>query len=103
LVNGLTIWVGPPTHELGVLAASLGRYDEADGYFADAVERQDRMAARGTVIHTRIAWADMLRRRNAPADPERARTLLQEAKVGAKELALPHLEARVDTMLASVG
>jgi hypothetical protein len=103
LVNGLTIWVGPPTHELGVLAATQGRYDEADGYFSDAVERQDRMAARGTVIHTRIAWADMLNRRGGAADVPRARALLHEAKAGACELGLLHLEARVDTILASVG
>jgi len=100
LVNGLTIWWGPPTQELGALAATLGHYDEAGEHFADAVDRQDRIGARGTVIHTRLAWADMLRRRDAPGDPERARTLLREAKAGAAALGLPHLEARVDRVLA---
>jgi hypothetical protein len=103
LVNGLTIWCGPPTHELGILATTLSRYDEAEAHFADAVDRQDRIAARGTVVHTRMAWADMLRLRDGPGDPERARALLHEAKVAARDLALPHLEARVDTLLAFVG
>jgi hypothetical protein len=100
LVNGLTIWCGPPTQELGVLATTLGRYDVAEAHFADAVDRQDRIGARGTVVHTRIAWADMLRRRNRSGDSERARALLNEAKAAARALGLPHLEARVDLALA---
>jgi class 3 adenylate cyclase/tetratricopeptide (TPR) repeat protein len=100
LVNGLTIWWGPPTHELGALATTLGRYPEAEEHFADAVDRQDRIGSRGTVVHTRIAWADMLRLRNGPGDTERSRSLLHEAKAGAAALDLPHLEARVDRKLA---
>ena len=100
LVNGLTIWWGPPTHELGALATTLGRYDEAGEHFADAVDRQDRIGSRGTAVHTRLAWADMLRRRNGPGDAEAARALLDEAKATARTLGLPHLEARVDQKLA---
>jgi class 3 adenylate cyclase/tetratricopeptide (TPR) repeat protein len=102
-VNGQTIWFGPATHELGLLATMLGRYDEAEAHFADAVERQDRMGAQGTVVHTRLAWADLLLRRNGPEDRRRARTLLDEAKVGAKAVNIPRMEGRIDSMLARVG
>jgi len=100
LVNGLTIWCGPSTHELGVLATTLRRYDDAEAHFADALDRQDRIGARGTILHTRLALADMLGRRNGSGDQERARTLLQEAKAGARDLDLPHLEAYFDQVLA---
>ena len=100
-VNGQTIWWGPATHDLGLLATLLGHYDEAEQHFADAVERQDRMGARGTVVHTRLAWATMLLRRNASGDALRAHTLLREAKAGAREVNIPRVEARVDTMLGT--
>jgi hypothetical protein len=100
LVNGLTIWCGPSTHELGVLATTLRRYEDAEAHFADAIERQDRIGARGTVLHTRLALARMLRRRKGSGDAERARSVLGEAKAGARDLGLPHLEARVDRALA---
>ena len=99
VVNGQTIWWGPATHDLGLLATMLGRNDEAEACFADAVDRQDRMGARATVVHTRIAWADMLRRRDDPGDTERARVLLQEAKAGARAAGIPAVEARIDRML----
>jgi hypothetical protein len=84
----------------GELYTVLGRYDEADGHFADAVERQDCMGAKGTVVHTRLAWAAMLLRRNASEDTRRARTLLQEARAGAQEVSIPRVEERIDRMLA---
>jgi tetratricopeptide (TPR) repeat protein len=98
IVNGQTIWLGPATHELGLLATVLGRYDEAESHFADAVERQDRIGARGHVVHTRIAWAVMLRRRNAPGNGARAQRLLDEARTGAREVGLPRIEASIDAL-----
>ena len=100
LVNGLTIWCGPPTHDLGILATTLRRYDDADAHFADAVDRQDRIDARGTVVHTRIAWAGMLRQRNGPGDQVRADRLLEEASAGARAVGIPAVAARIEQMLA---
>jgi hypothetical protein len=99
-VNGQTTWIGPASHYLGLLATVLGRYDEAEEHFSDAVQRQDRMGAKGTVVHTRLAWATMLRRRNAPGDGSRARGLLEAAKSAAQAVGIPHVEARIDAMLA---
>jgi class 3 adenylate cyclase/tetratricopeptide (TPR) repeat protein len=100
LVNGQTIWWGPAAHDLGLLTTLLGSYEEAEAYFAYSVEQHERVGSRGIVVHTRLAWADMLRQRNGPGDEERARTLLHEAKAGAAGLGLRHLEARVDQKLA---
>jgi hypothetical protein len=103
MVNGQTIWWGPAAHDLGLLTAMLDRYGEAEAYFSDAVERQDRIGSRGTVVHARIDWAGMLRRRNGPGDLERARILLQEAKAGAQAVGIPAVEGRIDRMLDCLG
>jgi hypothetical protein len=99
IVNGQTIWLGPVGHDLGLLATVLGRFGDAEAHFADAVERQDRMGARVTVVHTRLAWADLLRRRNAAGDGPPARRLLEEAKAGAADVGLARIEARIDELL----
>jgi hypothetical protein len=84
-------WMGPVTHDLGLLASVLERFTEADDHFGEAVARQDRIGARAAVIHTRIAWARMLGRRGSPGDADRARHLLEEAEAGALHLNLPLL------------
>jgi class 3 adenylate cyclase/tetratricopeptide (TPR) repeat protein len=95
-VNGQTIWLGPASHELALLATLLRRHEDAEAHFADAVERQDRIGARGHVVHTRLAWAEMLRRRGAPGDRPRAERLVDEARTGAREVGLSRIEARID-------
>jgi hypothetical protein len=101
-INGQTTWIGPASHDLGLLGTVLGRFDEADGHFADAVERQDRMGARGTVVHTRVAWATMLQRRDRPGDRHKARTLLEQAKGGAVDVNIHRVEALIDRALAAL-
>jgi hypothetical protein len=90
------------THDLGLLATVLGRYDEAEEHFATAAEVQDRMGARATVVHTRLEWAHMLLRRGRPEDAPRARTLLEEAKAAAREVSIPAVEARIEQLLAQI-
>jgi tetratricopeptide (TPR) repeat protein len=102
MATGQSVWFGPVTHDLGLLATVLGRYDEAEEHFAMAVDVQDRMGARGTVVHTRLEWARMLLRRGRPEDAPRARTLLEEAKAGAREVSIPAVEARIEQLLAQI-
>jgi class 3 adenylate cyclase/tetratricopeptide (TPR) repeat protein len=102
MTTGQTVWFGPVTHDLGLLATVLGRYDEADEHFAEAVAVQDRIGARGTVVHTRLEWARMLLRRGRLEDAPRARTLLEEAKAGAREVSIPAVEARIEQLLAHI-
>jgi sugar phosphate isomerase/epimerase len=90
------------THDLGLLATVLGRYAEADEHFAVAVAVQDRMGAKGMVVHTRLEWARMLLRRDRPEDAPRARTLLEAATAGAREVNIPAVEARIDQLLAQI-
>jgi class 3 adenylate cyclase/tetratricopeptide (TPR) repeat protein len=100
--TGQTVWFGPVTHDLGLLTTVLERYDEAEEHFAAAVEVQDRIGARGTVVHTRLEWARMLLRRGRPEDASRASTLLEEAKAGAREVSIPVIEVRIEQLLAQI-
>jgi hypothetical protein len=97
-----TGWLGPVAHDLGLLADTLARHGEADEHFAAAEEVQDRIGARGTLIHTRLEWARALLRRR-PANVERASALLDGAAGGARELCLPAMEARIAAVRAEAG
>src|SRR5262249_38654018 len=41
----------------GMLAACLGRWDDAEGHFTDALAMNERLGARPYVVRTRRAWA----------------------------------------------
>ncbi len=75
--------LGPVSHYLGGLATVLGRYDEADTYFAQASEFSDRMGAKFFAARTDLLWGKMLAARKGPGDSERARALLFKAHAAA--------------------
>jgi tetratricopeptide (TPR) repeat protein len=95
-------WIGPVTHDLGLLAAVLGRYDEAEEHFADAERFQERALTPASLVHTRLAWGRMLLRRGQADDASRARALLEAAKTGARQVNIPVIEARIDQLLAQL-
>jgi class 3 adenylate cyclase/tetratricopeptide (TPR) repeat protein len=102
LVVAQTAWLGPVSHDLGLLATALRRYDDADGHFARAVEVQERLGAHGTLVHTRLEWARMLLRRGRADDRHRARTLLEAGRDGARGSGLPIIERRIEALLATL-
>jgi tetratricopeptide (TPR) repeat protein len=102
LVVVQTVWFGPVSHDLGLLATAIGRYDEAEGHFARAEEVQERIGARGTLVHTRLEWARMLLRRGRGEDTGRARALLEAARSGAQAAMLPIVEHRIDALLTEI-
>jgi tetratricopeptide (TPR) repeat protein len=73
----------PVSHHLGGLAAVLGRYDEADAYFARAAAMNDRMGAKYFTARTNLLWARMLTDRQAQGDSHKARELLTRAHTAA--------------------
>lgn len=74
--SALGAWSGSFALYCGMLAACLGRTDDAERHFTDALAMNERLGARPYVVRTRRAWASMLLRRNAPGDAERARELI---------------------------
>lgn len=99
VVTSQATWVGPAAHDLGLLATTLGRYDEADGHFAAAVEIELRIGSRAILVHTRLEWARALLYRDQAGDRARALELLNEALDGARELELTGTERRIQTLL----
>ncbi len=84
----------PVSHYLGGLATVLGRYDEADAYFAHAAAFNDRADAKFFAARTNLSWAKMLAERQAPGDNERARDLLTKAHTAAAAHGYANIERR---------
>ena len=91
--NGISN-AGPVSHYLGSLAAVLGRYDEADAYFAKSAALNDRMGAKFYAASTDLSWGKMLAERKAPGDTDKARKLLTEAHSAAATHGYANVERR---------
>jgi tetratricopeptide (TPR) repeat protein len=93
-------YTGPVAHYLGLLAATLGRHDEAVDHFAAAASASERMGAPTWLARTRLEWARCLveggRTGAAPA-------LVQHALDTAVELGLATVEAGARELLATAG
>ncbi len=76
--NGI-ICDGSAARPLGMLAATLERWDEAEELFQEALEMNTRIGARPYVGRTQSDHARMLLARGGPGDKERAIRLLSEA------------------------
>jgi len=72
----------------GKLAACLGRWDDAERHFTDALEMNERFGARPSIVRTRRAWASMLLDRDAPGDRERVRQLIAAGRAEAETLGM---------------
>jgi class 3 adenylate cyclase/tetratricopeptide (TPR) repeat protein len=87
-----TWWMGSIAHYLGMLAASIGDFDDADARFAAAEELHRRIGAPTWLARTHLEWARMLLTRRQPGDAEPARQLLGQALDSARELGLAKVE-----------
>jgi class 3 adenylate cyclase/tetratricopeptide (TPR) repeat protein len=71
---------------LGALAATLERYEDADGHFAAAAEIEGRLGAPLLLARTHTGWARALIARERPEDLARARHMLEQAEETAGRL-----------------
>ena len=93
------VTAGPVAHYLGLLAATLHRYDEAEVHYQEAAGIEERIGAPAWLARTRLEWARMLLARNGPGDAERARILLSQALETAQKLGLGTIERRAVELL----
>ncbi|MGH7752908.1 MAG: hypothetical protein ACREN5_08840, partial [Gemmatimonadales bacterium] len=91
--------VGAVAYHLGMLATTLGRFDEAESRFAAAAALHERTRAPTWLARTRLEGARMLLDRRQPGDAERARDLLGQALATARELGLGNVERRAAGLL----
>jgi len=93
---------GPFTIFLGGLATVLGRYDDADAYFARAAESTARAGAKCGAALTDQLWGQMLAERNAPGDLDRARDLLTNAQAVSAANGYANIERRATEALQRI-
>ena len=96
--------MGPVDQFLGGLATVIGRYDEANAYFAQCSSFCDRVGAKFFAARTDLSWGRMLTERQAPGDIEKARDLLTKAHTGAATYGYGTVERRsADALLLLPG
>jgi len=78
---GLSLCMGSAARYLGLLAATLTRWDAATEHFEAALTMNGRMGARAWVAHTQYDYASALMARGGPGDCERALALVTAARL----------------------
>jgi predicted ATPase/DNA-binding SARP family transcriptional activator len=79
---------GSVARSLGLLAATLECWDDAERHFEVALRMNDRMSARPWLARTQQDYARMLGKRGHPGDAERAEKLLLRAHGAASEIGM---------------
>jgi DNA-binding CsgD family transcriptional regulator len=105
--DGYNIVVGPTaacygaaSRYLGLLAATMCHWEEAQHHFADALAMNAKTGARPWLAHTQHQYARMLLARGRPDDRPLAMRLLDEALTSSRELGMRALEERVVALQA---
>ncbi|HEY7496600.1 MAG TPA: AAA family ATPase, partial [Candidatus Tectomicrobia bacterium] len=86
---------GAVARPLGLLAATLRRWEEAARHFAAALAMNQRLGASPFVARTQCEYAAVLLTRSRPGDAAPARELLDAALYTAQKLGMQGLETRV--------
>jgi DNA-binding SARP family transcriptional activator/tetratricopeptide (TPR) repeat protein len=79
---------GSVARYLGLLATTMGRRDDAERHFENALEMNQRMGARPWLAYTQEDYARLLLVRGGPRDRERADGLLELARSTYRELGM---------------
>jgi hypothetical protein len=96
-----TMPFGPVALRLGMLAAMLGRWQEAERHFQVAMERCRRLGARAITARVLYEWSRMLLARGAGEDRAAAVELLSRAQALCRELHLAGVAERVTAVTAA--
>jgi tetratricopeptide (TPR) repeat protein len=86
---------GSASRLLGMLAATMGVHETAEGHFIEALAMHERMGTRPWTVRTQVAYAELLLSRRRRGDHGRASELLQAAGMTAGELGMAAVSARV--------
>jgi DNA-binding SARP family transcriptional activator len=89
---------GSVARGLGVLATTLGRFDDAQRHFDVAIETERAMKARPWLAHAQHDFAAMLLARGDAGDSERARGLFAEALRVYRELGMDVWAGRAEAL-----
>ncbi|MGO9603200.1 MAG: adenylate/guanylate cyclase domain-containing protein [Candidatus Binataceae bacterium] len=87
---------------LGLLAATMSRFEEAQTHFEAALELNARMGALPWVAHTQYDFARMLLKRAHAGDRQRGIELLAAARETAQRLRMSHLCNQTATLMSEL-
>ncbi|MDQ3931284.1 MAG: AAA family ATPase [Actinomycetota bacterium] len=82
---------GSIERQLGLLATTLGRWEDATAHFEAALARNQALGSLPLVAQTRADYASMLDRRREPGDVERAAEMREQATATARKLGMTSL------------
>lgn len=82
---------GSVSYYLGLLAATMSRWDDAERHFEDALRMNEERGIRPYAAYTRHAYAKMLVQRDGPGDREQALDLVDQALNAAEAMGMAHL------------
>jgi tetratricopeptide (TPR) repeat protein len=97
------LYLGTVTLYLGLLAARLGRQQEAERYLEDAVLRSERTGATTWVVRSRYHLADVLRRRGDQSGRQRAAEVAGTTREMAGRVGLTAMEERLAALVDDLG
>jgi class 3 adenylate cyclase/tetratricopeptide (TPR) repeat protein len=91
--------LGSVGYHLGMLATTLGHFDEAEARFAAASDLHDRSRAPTWLARTLLEWARMLLTRGGAGDAQRAGELLGQTLATARGLSLAGVERQAVALI----
>ena len=86
---------------MGRVAAMLGRHDDADRWFALALDLHTRLQAPYLIARTELEWAECLVARGVSMSDQRVGPALERARETAVTFGYPGLERRAAALLES--
>ncbi len=101
IAYGASVNFGAATYYLGVLAATMARWDDAAQHFEDALARNARMHGQPWLARTQYAYACALLTRGHVGDRQRASDLAAHALATADALGMVSLAAQLRAMGAN--
>jgi tetratricopeptide (TPR) repeat protein len=91
-------FLGSVCRVLGMLAATMGRWGQAEAHYEEALRQHREIQAGPLVVLTLQQYAPMFFDRNQPGDWERAMALLDQIVQTARELGMDESEQRALTI-----
>jgi hypothetical protein len=88
---------------LALLAATLGRWDDAEAHHLAGEAANLRMGNRMWVINDRWEWGRLIAGRGSDGDSDRARTLLAACAAEAREVGMTRVDTMVTALLPTLG
>jgi tetratricopeptide (TPR) repeat protein len=93
---GNILFYGPFSRYLGLLAATLERFDAAERHFSQSVDTMQRMNAPAWLARCQFDWVCMLQTRGASGDADHAGRLLEETLATSRQLGMTTLTAEAE-------